>query len=73
MSLFIIISYVAPIFIRTGEVAELIHGEAGNQEAYGYSKVRGYLGLLSLGIAYAMAATTTNKIVIGLLFLLPPL
>ena len=73
LSLFIIISYVAPIFIRTGEVAELIHGEAGNQEAYGYSKVRGYLGLLFLGIAYAMAATTTNKIVIGLLFLLPPL
>lgn len=73
LSLFIIISYVAPIFIRTGEVAELIHGEAGNQEAYGYSKVRGYLGLLFLGIAYAMAATTTNKIVIGLLFYYPRL
>ena len=31
MSLFIIISFVAPVFIRTGEVADLIQGDAGNQ------------------------------------------
>ncbi|WP_318617909.1 ABC transporter permease [Sporosarcina sp. YIM B06819] len=73
MSLFIIISFVAPVFIRTGEVADLIQGEAGNQGAYGYSRSRGYLGLLFLGVAYVMAASTTNSVVIGLLFFLPPL
>ncbi len=73
LSLFGIISYVAPVFIRTGEVAELIQGEAGNHEAYGYSKSRGYLGLFFLGLAYAMAAATNNPVIIRLLFLLPPL
>ncbi len=73
MSLFVIISYVAPVFIRTGEVADLIQGEAGNQGAYGYSKSRGYLGLIFLGMSYAMAASTTNSVVIGLIFFLPPL
>ncbi|WP_342513016.1 ABC transporter permease [Sporosarcina sp. FSL K6-1522] len=73
MSLFIIISFVAPVFIRSGQVADLINGEHSEQEAYGYSKGRGYLGLLCLGLSYTMAATTTNSIVIGLTFLLPPL
>lgn len=73
MSLFVLISFIAPVFIRTGEVADLIQGEAGNQGAYGYSKSRGYLGLFCLGAAYIMAATTTNSIVIGLSFFLPPL
>ena len=73
MSLFIIISFVAPVFIRTGEVADLIQGEAGNQGAYGYSKSRGYLGLLFLGAAYLIAASTMSSVVIGLLFFLPPL
>ena len=72
-SLFIIISYVAPVFIRTGEVADLIQGDAGNRGVYGYSKTRGYLGLLLLAMSYAMAASTTNSVVIGLLFFLPPL
>ncbi|WP_186669006.1 FtsX-like permease family protein [Sporosarcina sp. BP05] len=73
LSLFIIISYVAPVFIRTGEVADLILGDAGNRGAYGYSKTRGYLGLLFLALSYAMAASTTNSVVIGLIFFLPPL
>ncbi|WP_203245916.1 FtsX-like permease family protein [Sporosarcina beigongshangi] len=72
-SLFILISFIAPVFIRTGEVADLIQGETGNQGAYGYSKSRGYLGLAFLGAAYAMAAATTNSVVIGLSFFLPPL
>lgn len=72
MSLFVIISYVAPVFIRTGKVADLIQGDTGKQTGYDYSKSRGYLGLLFLGLSYAMAASTTNSIVIGLLFLLPP-
>jgi putative ABC transport system permease protein len=73
LSLFIIISYVAPVFIRTGEVADLILGDAGNRGAYGYSKTRGYLGLLFLAMSYTMAASTTNSVVIGLIFFLPPL
>jgi len=73
MSLFIIISYVAPVFIRTGEVAGLIQGDGGSRGAYGYSKGRGYLGLLFLAMSYIMAASTTNSVVIGLIFFLPPL
>ncbi|MEK5040685.1 FtsX-like permease family protein [Sporosarcina sp. FSL K6-3457] len=73
MSLFVIISIVAPVFIRTGEVADLIQGEAGSQGAYGYSKSRGYFGLLFLGAAYLMAVSATNSVVIELLFFLPPL
>jgi len=73
LSLFIIISYVAPVFIRTGEVADLIQGDAGSRGAYGYSKTRGYLGLLFLLMSYIMAASTTNSVVIGLIFFLPPL
>ena len=73
MSLFIIISYVAPVFIRTGEVADLIQGDAGSRGAYGYSKARGYLGLLILALSYILAASTTNSVVTGLIFFLPPL
>jgi putative ABC transport system permease protein len=73
MSLFILISYIAPVFIRTGEVADLIQGDTGSQGAYGYSKIRGYLGLILLGMSYVMAISTTNSVVIGLLFFLPPL
>ena len=72
MSLFILISFIAPVFIRTGEVADLIQGDAGNQGAYGYSKVRGYLGLLFLGAAYIMAAGTTNSVVIEPVFFITP-
>jgi len=75
LSLFVVISYVAPVFIRTGEIADLIQEvpTSGSKGAYGYSKTRGYLGLLFLVISYAMAALTSNSVVIGLIFFLPPL
>ncbi|CAM3279739.1 ABC transporter permease [Filibacter tadaridae] len=73
LSLFMIISIVAPVFIRTGEAADLIRGEAKRRGLYGFSKTRGYMGLLFLGLSYGMAASTSNSVVIGLLFFLPPL
>ncbi|BAQ10142.1 ABC-type antimicrobial peptide transport system, permease component [Bacillus sp. OxB-1] len=71
LSLFVIISWVAPIFIRTGQVADLLQHEIG--EADGYSPARAYIGILLLVLSYTMAALTSHSIVIGLLFLLPPL
>ena len=57
MSLFIIISYVAPVFIRTGEVADLIQGDAGNQEAlWLFKELAAIWDCCFLGCAYAMAA-----------------
>lgn len=75
LSLFVVISYVAPIFIRAGEIADLIQEVpiSGGKGVYGYSKTRGYLGLLFLGVSYAMAVSTSNSVVIGLIFFLPPL
>ena len=73
LSLFIIISLVAPIFIRTREVADLISGEAGGKGEHEYSKSRGYFGLICLGVSYAMAASTSNRLILSLVFLVPPL
>jgi len=73
LSLFIIISYVAPVFIRSGKVVDLLSGEASDKGLYGYSTVRGYLGLIFLGLSYVMAALTSNLTVINLLIFLPPL
>ena len=73
LSLFIIISFVAPVFIRSGKLVDLIRGNSSEKEAYGYSTKRGYLGLLFIGLSYAMAASTSNSIVIRLLLFLPPL
>ncbi|MDW0112577.1 ABC transporter permease [Sporosarcina saromensis] len=73
LSLFMIISLVAPVFIRTGQLLELIRGEVNEKEKLGFSKVRGILGVLLLGMSYTLAALTSNSIVIGLVFLLPPL
>lgn len=73
LSLFMIISLVAPVFIRTGQLLDLIRGETSEKETLGFSKVRGILGLLLLGMSYTLAALTSNSIVIGLVFLLPPL
>lgn len=73
LSLFMIISFVAPVFIQTGRLQELIRGERSEEESLGFSKVRGILGILLLGTSYSMAALTSNSIVIGLIFLLPPL
>lgn len=66
LSLFVIISWVAPIFIRTGQVADLLQHETG--EADGYSPARAYIGILLLVLSYTMAALTSHSIVIGLLF-----
>lgn len=73
LSLFILISFIAPVFIKTGKVIDLIRGE--NEEVYEYpiSKVRGYLGMLLLIISYALATLTSNAIVIGLFILIPPI
>lgn len=73
LSLFIIISWVAPVFIRTGKLDELIRGDGVGMETHGFSKIRGVIGLILLGLSYGMAAFTSNSIVIGLVFLLPPL
>ena len=73
LSMFVIISWVAPVFIRTGKLDELIRGEGGGVEQHGFSKIRGVIGIVLLGLSYCMAAFTSNSIVIGLIFLLPPL
>lgn len=73
LSLFILISIIAPVFIRNVRVHDLLRGEANEGESHGYSKIRGLLGLLLLGISYILAAYTSNSIVVSLIFLLPPL
>ena len=74
LSLFIIISFVAPVFIRSGKVADLIRGEAHEKRRTAIQKRSVILDSSCIGLSYAMAATSTsNSIVIGLLFFLPPL
>lgn len=73
LSLFIIISFVAPVFIKSGKVVDLIRGDPGEEKIYGYSKIRGCMGIFFLGSAYAIAALTSNAIVFTLVLLLPPL
>ncbi len=73
VGLFFVISSFAFKFIQTDKVSELIQRDGAIEEGYTFSSGRGYIGLLFLGLSYAMAISTTNKIVIGLLFLLPPL
>ncbi|WP_432357447.1 FtsX-like permease family protein [Sporosarcina sp. UB5] len=73
LSLFIIISWVAPVFIRTGKLDELIRSDGVGVEQHGFSLFRGVVGLVLLGLSYTLAALTSNSIVIGLVFLLPPL
>lgn len=73
LSLFIIISFVAPVFIQSGKVSDLLSGDAPSEAITKYSPVRGYAGLIFLTVCYAMAASTSNSIVIGLLIFLPPL
>ena len=72
-SLFILISLVAPVFIRTGKLIDLIRGENEEKYAYPASKVRGFLGVLLLIISYALATLTSNAIVLRLFILLPPI
>lgn len=71
-SLFILISLIAPVFIKSGKVVDLIRGEK-EEENQTYSKYRGYMGIILLGLSYALATLTSNSIVIRLFILLPPL
>lgn len=73
LSLFIIISFVAPVFIKSGKVVDLIRGDLGGEEVYGYSKLRGCLGIIFLGLAYTIAALTSKSIIFTLVLFLPPL
>ena len=73
LSLFMLISFIAPVFIRNGSVYDLLRGEGTDKEPHHYSKVRGVLGLVLLGLSYVLAAFTSNSIVVELIFLLPPL
>src|SRR5699024_4645762 len=73
LSIFMIISIIAPIFIQTGKVVDLLHGENEDAEEYELSPVRGYLGIILLAISYALAMSTSNAIVLKLFILLPPL
>ena len=73
LSLFILISFVAPVFIRSGKVVDLIRGEVEGDSPHNYSKFRGYLGLLLLAASYALAALTSYSIVLSLFIFLPPL
>lgn len=72
-SVFIVISIIAPVFIKTGNVVDLIRGESDQEDQYTYSKFRGYMGIVLLGLSYALASLTSNAIVIRLFILLPPL
>ncbi len=73
LSLFIIISLVAPVFIKSGKVIDLIRGENEEQQEYTYSKFRGFLGVFLLLFSYTLAMFTSNTIVIRLFILLPPI
>ncbi|WP_210469692.1 ABC transporter permease [Sporosarcina sp. 6E9] len=73
LSLFILISFIAPVFIKSGKIADLIRGDGNEKELYAYSKVKGIIGITFLGVSYAMAAFTSNSIVLLLLYFLPPL
>ena len=73
LSLFILISFIAPVFIKSGKIADLIRGDGNEKELYVYSKVKGYIGIIFLGVSYIMAASTSNSIVLVLLYFLPPL
>lgn len=72
-SLFIIISYIAPVFIKEGEVADLLSGETAVQSVYSYSRSRGIFGVLLLMLAYFMAAFVSRSSILSLFFLVPPL
>lgn len=73
LSLFIIISIIAPIFIRSGKVVDLLRGESEEEYEYEHSPMRGYLGIVLLIISYVLAVSTSNDIVLKLFILLPPI
>lgn len=73
LSLFILISLIAPVFIKSGKVIDLMRGENEEDEQYSLSKFRGFLGVFLLLFSYSLALLTSNAIVIRLFILLPPL
>ena len=73
LSLFAIISYIAPVFIQQGQVSDLLNGDMAVDSVYSYSKTRGIFGVVLLLLAYAMAAFVSRSSIISLFFLLPPL
>ncbi|WP_342537017.1 ABC transporter permease [Sporosarcina sp. FSL K6-3508] len=72
LSLFAIISYIAPVFIQQGNVSDLLHGDTAVQSVYTYSKRRGVFGVILLALAYGMAAFVSRSSILSLFFLLPP-
>ena len=73
LSLFAIISYIAPIFIKQGQVSDLLKGDMAVESVYAYSKTRGIFGIILLILGYAMSAFVSRSSIISLFFLLPPL
>ncbi|WP_040287117.1 FtsX-like permease family protein [Sporosarcina koreensis] len=70
-SLFVIISLLAPMFIRAGEVYDLLQGESAEQDAYSQTKWRALAGVGLLALTYTMAVCATNPYVLRILFILP--
>ena len=70
-SVFLIISLLAPMFIRTGEVYDLLQGENAEQEAYTTSKWRALAGFVLLMMTYWMAVYATNTYVVRVIYVLP--
>ncbi|PIC64484.1 ABC transporter permease [Sporosarcina sp. P13] len=73
LSLFAIISYIAPVFIQQGKISDLLHGDMAVESVYTYSKSRGIFGVSLLLLAYIMATFVSRSSIISLFFLLPPL
>ncbi|GKV69384.1 ABC transporter permease [Sporosarcina sp. NCCP-2716] len=70
-SVFIIISLVAPLFIRAGEVYDLLQGESAEQQAYSTTPWRAFAGMALLVLTYTMAVYATNPYVVRIIFVLP--
>ncbi len=73
LGLFMVMALLTPYFIQSGKVVDLIRGEITEGGMGAYSKIRGYLGLLFLGLSYLLAALTSQSIVLSLFIFLPPL
>ncbi|MBF4501309.1 ABC transporter permease [Savagea sp. SN6] len=71
LSLFAIIAFIAPSFIRTERIEDLL--DEVDHQTTTHSTARAYLGMFLLASAYASAALTNDELVIGLIFLLPPI
>lgn len=72
VGLFILIAWIAPRFIKKDSLQHLIIEEK-QTTVDDFSVTRGLIGLLLLLFSYSAAALTDDLLVIGLVFLLPPL